>query len=124
MIYKILLVGLGGGAGSVFRYLASVFFNKYGQYTHFPLATFTVNILGCLLIGFLIGWSARNADFTENLKLLLITGFCGGYTTFSTFSAENLQLLQAGNYFTLIIYTLASILVGLFAVYAGSILLR
>jgi CrcB protein len=118
MITKLLLVGLGGGIGSIFRYLTSVLLNKYYS-AIFPLATFTANITGCLLIGVLIGISSRNNLLTENLKLLLIIGFCGGYTTFSSFSSENFQLLQSGNYFTLVGYTLASVLVGLFAVYIG-----
>lgn len=117
MIKQLLLVGLGGGIGSIFRYLTSLLTAKY--YTNaFPLATFITNVLGCFIIGVLIGYFA-NSNIDNNLKLLFITGFCGGYTTFSTFAAENISLLQSNNYLTLIGYTLASVVVGLLAVGLG-----
>ena len=117
MIKQLVLVGLGGGIGSILRYLTSVLTAKY--YTNaFPLATFITNILGCFAIGLLIGYFS-NANTDNNLKLLFITGFCGGYTTFSTFAAENISLLQHQNYLTLITYTLASVLVGFLAVGLG-----
>lgn len=117
MIKQLLLVGLGGGIGSIFRYLTSVWTAKY-YVNAFPLATFITNILGCFAIGLLIGYFS-NTNTDNNLKLLFITGFCGGYTTFSTFAAENISLLQNQNYFTLIAYTLASVLVGFLAVGLG-----
>jgi CrcB protein len=115
---QIILVGLGGGLGSIFRYLTSVFTAKYYS-SVFPLATFITNILGCLIIGLLIGYFGQTQGENQNLKLLFITGFCGGYTTFSTFAAENISLFQNHQYFTLIGYTLASVLVGLLAVGFG-----
>ena len=122
MIKQLLLVGLGGGIGSIFRYLTSVYTAKYYANT-FPLATFLTNGLGCFIIGLLIGYFAKT-NIDNNLKLLFITGFCGGYTTFSTFAAENISLLQNQNYLTLIAYTLASVLVGFLAVGLGLILTK
>lgn len=112
------MVGLGGALGSILRYLTAVLVNKYFQST-FPLATFAVNILGCLIIGVLLGLFERQYLTNPDFKLLLITGFCGGYTTFSAFSAENIQLLESGQTLTAFLYIGASIFIGLFALWLG-----
>lgn len=118
MLKQILLVGLGGGLGSILRYLTSLLTEKYNT-SIFPFATFTVNILGCFVIGLLIGWVGQNIHENQSLKLLLITGFCGGYTTFSAFASENLALMQNHYYGTAILYSLASIIIGILAVWVG-----
>ncbi len=120
MIKNILLVGLGGGLGSVLRYLTSVYTAKH-YIGIFPLPTFIVNILGCIVIGVLIGFSNKTEFLDSEMKLLLITGFCGGYTTFSTFSSENMFLYSNGYYATLIVYVLSSVLLGLLGVYLGTL---
>ena len=116
MIKQFLFVGLGGALGSMLRYATSLLTARYYA-NAFPLATFIINILGCLLIGSFIGYFSKSGN--QNLQFLLITGFCGGYTTFSTFAAENLALYQSEHYLTLIAYTLASVLIGLAAVALG-----
>lgn len=118
MIKNLLLVVLGGGVGSIARYLLSYFFSENNVYT-FPWATFIANSLGCLLIGLLFGYLQKNNLQNETLKLLLITGFCGGFTTFSAFSLENIQFIQNQNYNLALIYTLASIVIGFLAVIIG-----
>jgi len=118
MLKQILLVGLGGGIGSIFRFLTSIFAARYAV-NGFPLGTFMANVLGCLILGLCVGIFGKNPTENENLRLLFVTGFCGGYTTFSTFASENIQLLQQQNYTLLIIYTLASLLLGFLAVAVG-----
>ena len=105
------------------RYLTSLWVNKYNP-SVFPFATFTVNILGCLLMGLLIGQVGVQGQAEGSLKLLLITGFCGGYTTFSAFAQENLDLLQNQGPWMAVGYTMASILFGVGAVWMGMALAK
>jgi CrcB protein len=118
MIKTILYIAIGGAIGSVLRYLTSVFVNKYWA-NQFPLATLLTNVLGCLIIGFLIGLLEKNNLANSNLKWFLITGFCGGYTTFSTFGYENYSLFQSNNSLLAFGYIALSILLGIFAVWLG-----
>ncbi|MDR1653769.1 MAG: fluoride efflux transporter CrcB [Prevotellaceae bacterium] len=122
MLKNILFVGIGGASGSVMRYLISFFVNKYNS-SSFPFATFTVNIIGCFVAGLLLASAAKSTALTNELKMLMIVGFCGGLTTFSTFSAENVTLFQNGDYTILAIYVLASVLLGVAAVFAGLLII-
>jgi len=113
---NLVYIFLGGGFGSVLRFLISNYTQKLLNINAFPMGTFIVNISGCFLIGIL---SACFLKIDNSLKYLLITGVCGGYTTFSTFSAENYSLWQNGNYNILILYALSSLIVGLLMVFLG-----
>jgi CrcB protein len=99
---KLLMVGLGGFIGSVSRYLVSGFFYKIFGETWFPYGTLAVNVIGCLLIGFLTGVSENRQIFNPEMRLLIFIGLLGGFTTFSTFGYEvfsftrDSQLLSAG----------------------------
>lgn len=121
MLKKIFLVGIGGGIGSVLRFVVSLLIVRI-RFSIFPLTTFVVNLLGCFFVGILVGLSLKNNWLDENVKIFFITGFCGGFTTFSSFSLENFQLYQAGNYRTLVLYILINIIVGCAAVLLGYIL--
>lgn len=118
MTRAIILVGIGGGIGSIFRYLTSVIVTKYAP-PAFPFATLAANVLGCLVIGLLLGFFERQQLTHPDLKFLFITGFCGGYTTFSTFASENINLVQSGNTLTAFLYIAASIAGSLLAVWLG-----
>ena len=112
-----LLVFLGGGLGSGLRYLVSIAMNQYSKIL--PFGTFTVNMLGCLLIGLILGYAQKENTLTSNQTLLLATGFCGGFTTFSAFANENLELIKNGELFNFSVYTIGSVLIGILAVYIG-----
>lgn len=118
MLKTILYIALGGAIGSVLRYLTSILVAKYWS-NLFPLATLLTNVLGCFLIGFLIGVLEKNNLANSSLKWLLVTGFCGGFTTFSTFGYENISLFQSNNSAMAFGYIALSVLLGLFAVWLG-----
>lgn len=119
---QLFLVFIGGGFGSVLRYIISRYLNN--PESNFPLGTFTANILGSLLIGIIIGFAAKNNTLTQNQTLLLATGFCGGFTTFSTFSYENHILFKSGDFTSFALYTFASFIIAFLAVFAGIYLSR
>lgn len=113
----ILLVFVGGGFGSVLRFLIGKYLNS--TETGIPYGTFVANILGSLLIGIILGLAAKNNTLSQNQTLLLATGFCGGFTTFSTFAYENHIFLKAGDFTSFAFYTIASFVVGFLAVFLG-----
>lgn len=109
------MVGCGGFVGAVARYLLS----KAVAVDGWPVGTLCVNILGCLLIGLLMGLSERHSWFSPTLTALLVTGFCGAFTTFSTFANELFQSAHSGHLLTALAYLAASLVGGLLAVVAG-----
>lgn len=123
MLKTILFIALGGGIGSVFRYLTYILVQKYYA-SFFPIATFITNAIGCLLIGIFVGLLEKNELANSNLKWFLITGFCGGYTTFSAFGLENFSLFQNNNYGAAMLYIAGSVFTGLLAVWLGHFLTK
>jgi len=123
MIRNLLLVAVGGGVGSMSRYLCQKWFNQ--TYPHpFPWGTFVVNLLGCFLIGILYEASEKTSVLSPQTRLLLITGFCGGYTTFSTFAFENMTLLRSGDTVYFLLYTIGSVVLGIAAVFGGIAIMK
>lgn len=114
---QLLLVFIGGGFGSVLRFIIGKTLSNSA--TGIPYGTFTANILGSFLIGIILGLAAKNEALTQNHTLLLATGFCGGFTTFSTFAYENHIFLKSGDFISFTLYTIASFIVGFLAVFAG-----
>jgi len=118
MIKNLLLVGLGGGIGSMLRYGSSLLI----QSKLFPSATLAVNITGSFIIGIVFAMSIKEEILLNNWKLFLATGICGGFTTFSAFSLENMGLLQSGKYGLAVTYILLSIILGIGATFLGYLL--
>lgn len=115
---NLLLVGLGGGIGSMLRYLCQKWFSEnYPQ--PFPWGTFLVNLLGCFLIGVIYAASEKSTALTPQTRLFLVAGFCGGFTTFSTFAFENMNLLRGGDVSYFLIYTIGSVMLGIAGVFGG-----
>ncbi|MFD2727751.1 fluoride efflux transporter CrcB [Hyunsoonleella rubra] len=119
---QFLLVFLGGGVGSVLRYIIGKYLNS--TESGIPYGTFLANILGSLLIGIILGLASKNDTLTQSQTLLLATGFCGGFTTFSTFAYENHVFLKVGDFTSFALYTIASFVIGFLAVFAGMFLVR
>lgn len=122
MVKQLLLVFIGGGVGSVLRFLMGKFLNN--PQDGIPYGTFAANIIGSLLIGIILGIAAKNDTLSSNQTLLLATGFCGGFTTFSTFAYENHIFLKSGDFTSFAIYTIASFIIGFLAVFFGMYLVK
>jgi len=116
MLQNIFFVFLGGGLGCVLRYVLSKQLNPLVE--NFFLGTFTVNIIGCLLIGFFIGLELKYLIGKPHL-LLLVTGFCGGFTTFSAFAFENHLLLKEGQMTSVFLNIGLTVIVGILFVFLG-----
>ena len=114
---ELLLVCIGSFFGGGARYLVSKAVQSWVA-ASFPWGTMVVNIVGCFLIGLLSGLSL-GGNISPNTKLILVTGFCGGFTTFSTFMNENLLFGREGSMLSAVLYTLASLALGLIAVLLG-----
>lgn len=119
----ILLVGAGGFAGSVARFLSQQFISRHYP-SSFPWGTLLVNVTGCFIIGLIYAISEKGTLMSPEWRLLLATGFCGGFTTFSSFAYENIVLLREGDLFYTLMYTAASMILGFLAAYLGMLLLK
>ncbi|GAE11540.1 fluoride efflux transporter CrcB [Yersinia pseudotuberculosis] len=94
MFNTLLAVFIGGGVGSMARWLVSLKLNSASA--HLPVGTLIVNLVGAFIIGLTLALFSRMTHIDPVWKLLITTGFCGGLTTFSTFSVEVVYLIQEG----------------------------
>ena len=129
---EVLLVSIGSFFGGGMRYWVSKVVQSCSLIA-FPFGTMTVNVLGCLIIGFLSGlnWNGGglhggcgSAWMTPSAKLLLTTGFCGGFTTFSTFMNEGSGLMKDEQYTYMVLYLFGSLALGLIAILLGHYLAK
>jgi CrcB protein len=115
---ELLYIFIGGGTGSVLRYMAQQLLHERIVPYHFPWATFAVNLIGSFLIGLIYALSER-FNLSSEVRLSLTAGLCGGFTTFSTFSNDGVALLKGGFYATFLLYVLLSVCIGIIAAMAG-----
>ena len=115
----LLLIGAGGFAGSISRYLVGQFSQKFFE-TSFPLGTLLVNILGSFIIGVVYALSEQSELLSVEWKIFLTVGFCGGFTTFSSFAYENFTMLNIQHFLFSALYIGVSLFLGLLAVYLGA----
>jgi CrcB protein len=121
---KVLLVGLGGFAGSALRYLLGGWLARLKSGWGFPIETLVINVSGCLVIGLLAGLAETRGVFTGSTRALVFIGLLGGYTTFSSFGYETFQLLRDGQAGFAMLSIASQVLLGLGGVWAGDALAR
>lgn len=121
---NVLMVFLGGGIGSVLRYLLKIGCDK-SFCAVFPYATFSVNIIGSLFLGMLATLAlCRENCMSSSMKLFLMVGIAGGFTTFSTYSVEIINLFRSEHFITAFAYALLSVLLSLAAVIVGAMIVK
>ncbi len=120
MTKLLVLTGLGSFIGGVLRVVISVLLSlKFNKSTPFPIGIFTINIIGCFLIGLLFAYFKEKPQF-GSLYVFLTMGFLGGFTTFSTFSLEVIQLFEQKEVFKAFSYAFLSAIGGILACYVGT----
>jgi CrcB protein len=118
-----LYVAIGGAVGSVARLLLSGAIQQRAG-TAFPAGTLVINVVGSLLLGFLLRYALGSTSVSPEARALLTTGFCGGFTTFSTFSYETVTLVEDGDWGRAGAYVALSVVLSLVACAAGVVLAR
>jgi fluoride exporter len=117
------IVGIGSFIGGSLRYVSNIYIQKY-FYSSFPLGTFTINIVGCFLIGIFMALGEKGNLLSPEIRMFLTTGFCGGFTTFSTFSYENLNLIKNKEIYYFSLNVGLSVAFGLLATFVGYFLAK
>lgn len=118
MFQNLLFVMAGGAIGAALRYTTGLLLSgiKVGV---MPIGTFTVNLMGCLLLGILTGIGERYCGFPRHLFLMLSVGVCGAFTTFSTFTSEAVRATESGDILASALYVSLSVFLGLLLFWGG-----
>ena len=111
-------IALGGGIGSVLRYLLYTRIDQMHGYA-FPVGILVVNIVGSFLMGLLAWMLTEHLNFAEHHRIAILVGLLGGFTTFSTFSHDTLHLFLQGEYLAVVIHIVLSVLLCIIAAGAG-----
>ena len=118
---KYLYIAVGGSLGSIARFwVGSTVSSRMG--TRFPYGTFVINITACVIIGFALTFLGRHAELNPAWRFLIPVGFVGAYSTFSTYEWETLSSVRSGAFPLAALYAVGSLLLGLIAVWGGSLL--
>lgn len=117
-----ILVGIGGFIGTVLRYLIGLVPIKTDS--GFPIKTLIINVVGAFVISLITALAAKNKSMNPQIVLMLKVGVCGGFTTFSTFAYETSDLIQKGNIGVAVCYVLASVVLGVLAVFGAQLMIR
>ena len=115
---QLLLVGLGGFAGAVLRWLVDGWVSERNP-TAFPFGTLVVNLTGSFLLGVLFAWVIERDVLPADIRAPVMIGFIGAYTTFSTFMLESWRLVEDGAWALATANLVGSVVLGLVAVVAG-----
>ncbi len=114
-----LYVFLGAGLGGVLRFLTSKLVHDLLSDWLLPVGTFSVNMLGCLLIGFFAQLAESHSFMTPEIRLFLVVGMLGGFTTFSTFGFDLFTLIHEGKLVWAIMNAVSQVVLGVLLVYLG-----
>lgn len=120
---EMLLVAFGGGLGAVARWSLGGFVFHHTANWKFPLGTFIVNVLGCLVAGIVAGLIIKQDMFSSSMRLFLLTGLLGGFTTFSAFGVECMYLIRRGDFTIAGAYIVLSVAAGVGGLMLAAVLI-
>jgi CrcB protein len=121
-MFNVLLAGAGGFIGSTLRYLIGICLHQWADNSRFPFATLSVNLMGCLIIGFLSHLVEVRGLFTTETRVFIFVGILGGFTTFSSFGNETIDLWRGDKEMFAILNVASHLIFGLSAVWIGRLL--